>query len=503
MNIFKTIHLNNLPVPLLSHIDSRDAAVWVLEPFVAEAGGVAVGDVMRLPWRVALSESSDPTLLAALERTEHPDDPMVRRRGFVQIVDANPSEIVLPPRCLPVYLLNGRIGMPVAGLVAMTRRLTMLDALRQLELKELLILAGRGSTLPPELAELWQAGLRANIIVVSDAPGTATQLEAWRSALQPSASAGYLPVAADAFCRDLLTAYLGGRADDRIMLRIRDVRGEMQGLDVTGLDDPEHPLLANYELLQERELNRIQPDDLHKEEIQNFFLNPSSSWRPYAAGMPWWRDDKPWETLRARLRRLDKDGSEAGRITYICAESGSGGTTLMRTLAWTAAEEGYPTLVAGAAPFNAKALEIIAFITRVVEAQRVARPRNENERLYETPWLLVFDHMHWEGREDELRRFLHEFERSGRPVCVLMVTGPYLGTEFYDRGHFLQITDLSHEITREQAISLGRHLNQFLKSFGAIRTESEWHGFYDATALDAEKGIAAFWITLSFWVRPR
>jgi hypothetical protein len=63
------------------------------------------------------------------ERTETSTDSLVRRRGFVQLVDTNPADVLLPPRCLPIYLLNGRaLGIPASGLAAMTRRLTMADS---------------------------------------------------------------------------------------------------------------------------------------------------------------------------------------------------------------------------------------------------------------------------------------------------------------------------------------------------------------------------------------
>ncbi len=87
MDLSRTLRLESLHGSLFTHLDSRDAAVWVREAFVAEAGAAAVAEVIRLPWRLALSESAAPDLLAALEASENADDPLVRRRGFVQIVD--------------------------------------------------------------------------------------------------------------------------------------------------------------------------------------------------------------------------------------------------------------------------------------------------------------------------------------------------------------------------------------------------------------------------------
>ena len=502
MDLTRPLRLNKLPEPLLSHLDSRDAAVWVLEPFVAEAGGEAVAEVVRLPWRVVLTESSDPALVASLEGPENAGDPLVRRRGFLQLVDTNPADVLLPPRCLPIYLLNGRsVSESPSGLAGLTRRLTMLEALRRLDVKELVILAGSGVALPTELAGLWEDGLRTIVTVVSDAPGAAAELEVWRSARPSGTTAAFLPVAAAAFCRDLVESYVSGQADDRFILRIRNVRGEVRHFDITGLDDPEYPVLANYQLLQNSHLRHLQPDDLNVNDVQGFFRDAASSWRPYAAGMPWPRDSEAWQNLRARLRRLDREGPDATRIAYVSSESGAGGTTLVHMLAWTAAEEGYPTLIARAAPFTPKALEVASFMTRVVEAQRATLPELEGERLYESPWLMVFDRMNWEGREGELRQFLRELERSGRPACVLVVTGPYLGVEYYDRKHFVRISELSHEVSLDETVALGKHLNQYLAPHGPIRSESDWRGFYEASAIQAERGIAAFWIALSFWLQ--
>src|SRR5205807_8398961 len=105
-----------------------------------------------------------------------------------------------------------------------------------------------------------------------------------------------------------------------------------------------------------------------------------------------------------------KEESYANRILYIVSESGAGGTTLLRTLSWMTASEGYPTLIAGNAPFSPKALEVVNFMTRLVEDRRSERVETEGERLYETPWMIVFDRMHWSGREDELRHFSRELE---------------------------------------------------------------------------------------------
>lgn len=456
---------------------------------------------MQLPWRVVLTEDSEGELLDLLEKSENTADALVRRRGFIQLIDSNPADIVLPPRCLPIYLLNGRNPKePEGRLAALTRRLTMLDALKRLTVKELVVLGGSEEVLPTELTDLWQEGLRTVVTVVSNAPSAADDIQNWRSKQALGTVAAYLPLPAADFCEQLLSEYARGEPDERVTVRMRNFRGDTQAVDLTAVDDPEHPLLANYEMLQDAQLRPLRPDDLKVADVEGFFTDPSISWRPYAAGMPWMRDDQVWQRLRGILRKLDKDGADANRVAYVSAESGSGGTTLLRMLAWFAAQEGYPTLVARGAPFTPKALEAATFMTRVVEAQRDQRPSANEDPLYEPPWLFAFDRMHWEGRVDELVHFLRELERSGRPACILIVAGPYIGTDFYN-SQFVRLSTLSHEVPLPAAISLGEHLNTYLAPHGPTRTEADWRAFYEETAVQAQRGIAAFWIALSFWLQ--
>jgi hypothetical protein len=378
----------------------------------------------------------------------------------------------------------------------------MLDDLRRMQVKQLIILAGQTPIIPSELTELWDDGLRTIVTVVSDSPTTEAELEAWRSGRAFGAAVSYTPISAKKFCSEIVEAYLTDQFGDRTLLSIRNSEGAIQSLDVTGLDDPEHPLLSNYELLQASDLRLLQPTDLKQDELRDFFSNAGNSWRPYAAGVPWDRGNKARQLLHNILNRLNREGADADRIAYISTESGAGGTTLMRMLAWGAAQEGYPTLVARSAPFKAQALSVANYMTRIIGAHRLMlTPENEKAPLYQTPWLIVFDRMHWDGHAEELRSFLRELEVSGRATCVLVVAGPYADPNFFDNRHFTQIASLGHDVSVKDAIALGEHLNKFLGVHGNIRSETEWRGFYEASAVQASRGIAAFWIALSFWLQ--
>jgi len=114
---------------------------------------------------------------------------------------------------------------------------------------------------------------------------------------------------------------------------------------------------------------------------------------------------------------------------------------------------------------------------------------------------IVFDSFHWQYREDELIRFLKEFDKSGRPVCVLVCNWNGAGREFPQRTLFKQLAELNHAIELTEAEELGDHLNNFLRHYGKQRERWQWERFYRDHTVRYLEGTAAFWVTLSFWIQ--
>ncbi|WP_454874710.1 hypothetical protein [Paraburkholderia xenovorans] len=81
------------------------------------------------------------------------------------------------------------------------------------------------------------------------------------------------------------------------------------------------------------------------------------------------------------MQRLDTVGSEDNCIAYISSESGAGGTTLARALAWECAREGYPVLVAKPISFLPEALPLVNFLNRasVLAEEELSRKQSLNE----------------------------------------------------------------------------------------------------------------------------
>jgi hypothetical protein len=246
--------------------------------------------------------------------------------------------------------------------------------------------------------------------------------------------------AADAALTDLLARYEAEFPDQRRIVRVRDVNGDFRKVDVTAADEPERPILGQYTLIEERDLHLLSPSELNRQELIEFFQDSTTSWRPYAAGPPWNREPDAQADVLNYLRRLDTDGAEDNKILYLASEPGAGGTTLARSMAFACAREGYPVLLARQIPFVLDPLPVANFLTRIhaslersrsntraAGGQEASGSSDVVSRLYETPWLIVFDTIHAQYREAELVQFRNQMEKAGRPVCLLVVTGPQVG----------------------------------------------------------------------------
>ena len=516
------VRIDAVSAKLLSHLEDREVALWVRRLPKDPPDLDALVTFMGLPWRFVLLETYDSNVVNALEAAPNFSDPMTRKRGFIQVIDSDPSRIDLPQRCLPLYLLRGRqIDEDPSDYQSRLRRITILEAMRRSEVRTLLVVSGDEDPVPPALTDLWSSHFRPSLVCVSTAPDADVTLHKWLEGTSGAALVSLLRLPVNNLAADIQARYAATYPATQHIIRVRDIQEGFHRLDVTEADEPERPILDWYSLVEERDVTPLTPEELSEEDLEGFFRDPASSWRPYAAGLPWLRDSEATQTLHKTLRRLDVAGSDANCIAYISSESGAGGTTLARVLAWECARRGYPVLFAKPFPFTPEALPIVNFLKRVhsmfendiLSSPEAAtgpddeQPRNRKtepaSRRYETPWLIVFDSLHWQYRDSELVSFRRELERSGRPVCILIVTSTVLGMSFYDTSIFTKVAELTHVINQEEARLLGRHLNRFLRVYGKQRAESQWVRFYQDHTVRHLEGAVAFWVTLSFWIQAQ
>jgi hypothetical protein len=509
----RLIRIDRISDNLLADIESRDAALWI-RAFPSDVATYSeLVRLVRLPWRLVVSEAYDAKFLSAVAAADNINEPLTRKRGFVQTIDTDPSRIQLPERCLPIYLLNGRDDGLSSGFDDRLRRMTMLESVRRATPREIVVVSSGPDAIPSDLRDLWSSGFRSHLTFVAEGSNADEALVDWLRKSEGVAVAALLSAPVATVISDIVSRYDSTYPEERHVIRVRDVRGTFHKVDITEADDPERPLFELYSPIEERDLALLSAQELSENEFVSFFRDTSSSWRPYAAGLPWIRDTDGKQKMLGLLKDLDSIGSEENCIAYIASESGAGGTTLARMLAWECARQGYPVLVARPLPFVPDALPVANFLTRIQQTieNRVVgaqdslespdAPKESGTRRYEAPWIVVFDSLHWQYRDSELVRFRNELEKSGRPVCVLAVTGPYFSLEFLKTSIFKKLTELNHAIDLDEARGLGEHLNKFLRTYGKQRERWQWDRFYEDHTVRYNEGIAAFWVTLSFWIQ--
>jgi hypothetical protein len=513
------VRLNHrrLPDSVIHHLSNRDAALWVGRGFDGPGEITAVCDLIQLPWRMVLCESQQGDFARAVESlTQSSDDQFNRVRGFIHLVASNPEGLALPPRALPVLLLNGRAdatdaseSSKRAGMGQMLRRLNMLNMLVTAKPASLLVLTTGEEEQIGQLVELWKDGFRSLLSVVSTSAADGERIDTWLSqpGSPPAVDFCLLPVVE--FARELVSRVRLEIPEERVVVRMRASEHKTIDLDITQCELPEQPLLDRYDIIRANDLRILQPEDLSESQFTAFFDKTLKSWAPYGAGLPWERSPEPRRKTIDALRRLERSGSEHNRLLYIPSESGAGGTTLARSIAFSAASEGFPTLVAKSLKFQPDATETKSFLFRVLQqfqaSLRAAASSDStviaDEDSQEIPWLVVFDVQHWEGREAELRNFMAELTRSGRSVVILAVTGPEVSEEFSNSAWSEQLEVISHVLDQEDALDLGNHLNRFLKPLGKEKAHSEWQRFFETHRPNISTSVASFWIALEFWLK--
>lgn len=489
-----------IPDSFIPNIESRDAAIWISSAASLAVNSQLLADALLLPWQFVVLENIDPALASLLSDKNGPETPLVRHRGYPTVID-NPAETILPPRHLPIYRLNPGHSEDNQDLDDQLKRLLTLDAIKRSGCRELYLVIGPNEEIPESLKYLWQGGLRTTITVVSDSGDVNEKLTEWCKSRAGDGSATLLSLEIGEFCHSVAQLYSHHHEKNNVTIRVKNSRGEIVSLDVSSADDPQYPLLEKFKIIKEKDLRSLTPGDLKAKDVHSFFSEPSSSWKPYAAGLPWERSPQSQADLLRMMHKLDREGSSANQVAIIRSESGAGGTTFAYSIAWSIASAGYPTLVARSAPFSSSALEITNFLKHVIDIQKNKSSESGEQRLYETPWLIVYDRDHWDGKESELEQLRRSIQRSGRAVCILLVSGPLGNLESMTNPNFKEIAKLKHEVPTEIASEFGEHVNKFLAPHGEVRTTEDWRVFFDRSSVYAESGITAFWVTLSFWLQ--
>jgi hypothetical protein len=494
-----------IPANLVRYIASRDAALWLADTIDRPEDVAIAADLISLPWGLVLCESSSTELLKAVNERNQSSDWAARTRGFLHVVANDAQDLTLPQRALPLYMLNGRAdGVGAEGVkpgrqAALRRRLNHIDKLVRSR-PTLLVIVSRGGEQPfDDFVAQWQEGFRSYVWIAVTNDSDQGRVDEWLRSPEAPPSVDYSVLPLSDVVKQLHSAVHAQTGEGRIVVRLRTPAGERRDVDITDCELIEQPILEHYDLVQAKHLQHLQPSDLTTEDVQQFFDRSYHSWKPYAAGMPWPREPGAFIQVRRALERASREGADANRLFYIQSEPGAGGTTFARSIAYAVANEAYPTLLARQAPFRPDATEVESFLHRVW--QKNLDPSDATPRQREPAWFVVFDAGHREGLDQGLRHFLGDITRRGRSVVVLVVVSDDSSGDLQNTRDVKNLGVLRHEMSSDEAQSLGIHLNRFLAPHGKTRTESEWGRFWEENRPHLDVPIASFWIALEFWLR--
>lgn len=507
-----TVVHKKLPEDALFDLLNRDAALWVCSAGPDDnIEHALLAQFMVLPWKLVLCEPSSVDLVSELKKYESQTDSLSRHRGFVHLVASDPSTRQLPARALPIFLLNGRADASdraesprLTGIAATRRRLNMLERVEVASPKRVFVVGSSFESAAEQLADLWTCDFRTLLTFVVPPTMDPESITKRFELVADLSSITVISIALNEFFLETIKKGEELLPDSKIVIRVRDFAGNVVEADITDAELIEQPLLDKFEIIKSKDLRRLTDTDLTVEDLDAFFDKSRHTWRPFSAGLPWLRDKSSVKKLLNGLKTVHENGSDEKAIYYVLSESGAGGTTIARALAFEAALAGYPTILAKSHLYAPNSTEVRSFIYRALKCLKTAHEgeiSDSHVREPETPWLIVMDREQWDGQEQALISFMAELVRSGRSFIILKVLGPDLSQDVLNFPKARELCYLTHELHRDEVIALGEHLNKFLKPLKAQKGMDAWLQFWEYHKPDIETNIAAFWITLEFWLK--
>ncbi len=510
------IRQKSLPSDFTGELLNRDVALWIgrgVGLFEEEAALIA--DVVGLPWRLVICEEDTATLVSALRELAKTPDDLTSKRGFIDIIASDPEDIRLTPRALPVFFINGRSGAEesresnkLSPHGMMRRRLNMLKRLIDEKPRMLAVVSDGNPETFRTIQELWEEGFRSRLTYFTQEEDEIQKMADWTEASLGPPMIHICELPRREFAESLIESTKKLLQPDRLGIRFRTGAKTKISLDVTESERAEYPLLDHYDLILERDLGPILPEELSEDELSDFFQRAGDSWKPYAANLPWIREPGCVKKLISEIERVAETNYQYNKLFLIEAESGAGGTTFAHSLAFEVAKAGFPTFVARQSKFLPDTTEVTSFLFRVHQKNLNMRgipTESENEQsdgYSETPALIVFDAHHWVGNEQGIHSFMRALANDSRSAVVLTVCDPSSIRDIPE-GEVINSV-LTHSITDEEVLELGEHLNRFLAPKNRARTSDEWRGFaniYRPIIGDVSQSMSSFWISLGFWLR--
>ncbi len=505
----KTLFFDTASDELLTDLISREAVLWVTSyPEKNIQLSHAIAKLIELPWRAVLVEKSPVELIADID-TLAGDTSWVPVRGYLHVVASDPSTLTLPRRSQPVYLLTGKPNAIDPGesaslppRTALRRRFNMVAHMALVQPKRIFIVGPSPLDAVDDIVELWGQGCRALITVIC---GDRSQDDAVRQRLTPAiglSTVVWIGIEEVSFIEQVLNRTSALLLTEDLHIRFKLPTGKSFEVNLREAELPERPLSDYCDFIPVRDLFPLSPEDLTDEEVRNFFTRGKLSWRPFAAGLPWLPEQSAVKTAIKCLDDLLCGTSDEGpALLTVYSESGAGGTTLAREIAFAAAQKGFIPILVKPHTMVPSALELAGFMYRSLDGiGKASGLTGIPEHQDEPAWLVVLDVEHFDRQDGDLLRLFTDLVRSGRKFAVLKVMDPGRVIEFPREIREIELANIVHDVDHDVVKDLGQHLNRFLKPHGRDKIIDSWLAFWRQHRPDVDTGLASFWIALEFWL---
>jgi hypothetical protein len=281
-----------------------------------------------------------------------------------------------------------------------------------------------------------------------------------------------------------------------ILVRAPGSKGKIE-LDISNCVDDGHPITQAFDFVSAEAI--LGDVSLTEEEVRDFFADPTASWKPYNARIPWPRHcvAEYARELKRRLKRFDSEGPSMTCTCWVPSEVGAGTTTALRQLAYEIALDGYPVMLAKANMDRLDFKQLAAFLSSTADIatndERIASP---------FPWIVMFDAEQSSLLWDAMKGLANGLKNLKRSAIVVLVRQQIeldclekaLGTNRNLGG------ELQNKISLEEGVELGKHVQKFLPSV-INRTDQDWRSFINESGRNYDgNNQSLFWVALRFWL---
>lgn len=491
---------------LLSDVIARQCVLWLVSDVLADIDIEPLLKLVAAPWRGIFVECSSGEFASAIESCGDNLGSSDTSGAFTHLIASDPLALQLQRRATPVFFLNGRKdrgGLESATLPrrsAERRRLNMTARLRDMEPRRVIVVGDQTGVALEELASLWDAEFRSLLTIATTDASFGDRVEADFGEIEALRVVQWVALPPADFALQLVAKLneLSTSAGSATLMRLPG--GSQVQVDLSKAELVEQPIADFCDFIGVRDMLPVSPDDLEEPELQAFFTQASTSWRPYSAGLPWVPNPRPAGELLKALEEQLSDPPGSVQVLSIISEAGAGGTTQARMMAFAAARAGFPTLLVRQEAPRPSALELTGFMFRAVQEATRQAARDGLADGGEPVWVIVLDVQHLQGSSEELQRFCAELARSGRKVAILNVALATAPIELPQSISHRELLEVSHALSASEVSTLGAHLNVFLRRHGRQKSAQEWLAFWQEHQPDFDVGIASFWVALEFWL---